>query len=66
MPLTIVEIIKQAEQGLSSPFLCRGDDGDLYFVKGRASFRPADSTLLRRRGAGGLDPRMSTRVAPLG
>lgn len=36
MPLTIVEIIKQAEQGLSSPFLCRGDDGTLYFVKGRA------------------------------
>lgn len=39
MPLTIVEIIKQAEQGLSSPFLCRGDDGELYFVKGRASGR---------------------------
>lgn len=39
MPLTIVEIIKQADQGLSSPFLCRGDDGELYFVKGRASGR---------------------------
>lgn len=39
MPLTIVEIIKQAEQGLSSPFLCRGEDGELYFVKGRASGR---------------------------
>jgi len=39
MRLTIVEIIKQAEQGLSSPFLCRGDDGELYFVKGRASGR---------------------------
>lgn len=39
MPLTIVEIIKQADQGLSSPFLCRGDDGALYFVKGRASGR---------------------------
>lgn len=39
MPLTIVEIIKQADQGLSSPFLCRADDGELYFVKGRASGR---------------------------
>lgn len=39
MPLTIVEIIKQAEQGMSSPFLCRADDGALYFVKGRASGR---------------------------
>lgn len=39
MPLNIVEIIKQADQGLSSPFLCRGDDGELYFVKGRASGR---------------------------
>ncbi|MDP2883127.1 MAG: hypothetical protein Q8N89_16295 [Azonexus sp.] len=37
--LTIVEIIKQADQGLSSPFLCRGNDGALYFVKGRASGR---------------------------
>lgn len=39
MPLTIIEVIKQAEQGLSSPFLCRGDDGELYFVKGKASGR---------------------------
>lgn len=39
MSLTIVEIIKQADQGLSSPFLCRGDDGELYFVKGQASGR---------------------------
>lgn len=39
MSLTIVEIIKQADQGLSSPFLCRGEDGEIYFVKGRASGR---------------------------
>lgn len=39
MTITIVEIIKKAEQGLSSPFLCRGDDDALYFVKGRASGR---------------------------
>lgn len=39
MPLTIVEIICQAEQGRSSPFLCQGDDGHHYFIKGRASGR---------------------------
>lgn len=39
MPLTIVEIIKPADQGLSSPYLCRGDDGEMYFVKGKASGR---------------------------
>ncbi|MDP2832267.1 MAG: hypothetical protein Q8Q28_02990 [Pseudomonadota bacterium] len=39
MPLTIIEIIKPAEQGLSTPFLCRGDDDALYFVKGRNSGR---------------------------
>lgn len=39
MTLTIVEVIKQADQGMSSPFLCRGDDDLLYFVKGRASGR---------------------------
>lgn len=39
MQITIVEVIKQADQGLSSPFICRGDDGKQYFVKGRASGR---------------------------
>ena len=49
MPLTIVEIIKQAEQELSSPFLCRGDDSELYFVTGRATFDPlAASGLVAR------------------
>lgn len=39
MTLTIIEVIKPAEQGLSTPFLCRGEDGELYFVKGRNSGR---------------------------
>lgn len=39
MPLTIIEIIKPAVQGLSTPFLCRGDDDLLYFVKARNSGR---------------------------
>lgn len=39
MRITIIEILRKADQGLSSPFICRGDDGKLYFAKGRASGR---------------------------
>lgn len=34
MSLTIVEVIGRSEQGRTRPFLCRGDDGEVYFVKG--------------------------------
>ena len=33
--IQIKEVIKLAEQGFSRPFLCRGADNDLYYVKGR-------------------------------
>ncbi len=31
--LTVVEIIHEAQQGITKPFLCRCDDGHEYFVK---------------------------------
>jgi len=31
--LTIVEIISEAQQGQTRPFLCRGNDGHEYYVK---------------------------------
>lgn len=34
MPVLIEEIMRPAEQGMSRPYLCRGVDGNLYFVKG--------------------------------
>lgn len=34
-PLTIVEILQRSEQGRTRPFLCRCDDDQLYYVKGR-------------------------------
>jgi len=34
-PLGIVEILGRSEQGRTRPFLCRGEDDRLYFVKGR-------------------------------
>ncbi len=33
----IIEITKQAQQGRSEPYLCRGDNGLNYYVKGRQS-----------------------------
>ncbi len=36
-PLTVVEILERSEQGRTRPFLCRCDDDQLYFVKGRGA-----------------------------
>jgi hypothetical protein len=33
--LEIVEVLRPAEQGRTTPFLCRGEDELLYYVKGR-------------------------------
>lgn len=37
MNVTIVEIFGRAQQGATRPFLCRGDDDVLYYVKGRGA-----------------------------
>lgn len=34
MPVTIQQVRGRAEQGMTSPFLCLGDDGYWYYVKG--------------------------------
>jgi hypothetical protein len=39
MPITIVEIVGRSDQGRTEPFICRGDDGFLYYVKGRSAGR---------------------------
>lgn len=33
--LSIVEVLGRSEQGATKPFLCRGEDGYLYYLKGR-------------------------------
>lgn len=38
-PVEIVEILRPAEQGRSEPYLCRGEDDNHYFVKGRQTDR---------------------------
>ena len=35
--VTIVEVLGRAEQGMTRPFLCRGDDDQLFYVKGRGA-----------------------------
>jgi HipA-like kinase len=39
--IRIVEIITRSEQGITRPFLCRGDNGLQYFVKGHGAGRRA-------------------------
>lgn len=34
MAVTITEIVRRSEQGVTRPFLCRSEDGTSYFVKG--------------------------------
>lgn len=38
-PIEITEIIRPAEQGRSGPYICRGEDNRLYYVKGRNTGR---------------------------
>lgn len=37
--LEIVEIIQRSKQGATQPFVCRGEDDNLYFVKGKSAGR---------------------------
>ena len=37
MGVVIEEIIGRSVQGVTRPFICRGDDGIVYFVKGRGA-----------------------------
>ena len=39
MTLEVVEIMARSEQGFTRPYLCRCDDGEVYFVKGRSANR---------------------------
>ncbi|MBI5792994.1 MAG: hypothetical protein HZA63_16120 [Rhodocyclales bacterium] len=39
MNLTIVEVLGRSTEGRTQPYICRGDDGEVYFVKGRSANR---------------------------
>lgn len=39
MTLTIIEVVERSIQGRTRPYICRADDGEFYYVKGRSATR---------------------------
>lgn len=39
MPIQIEEILRRSDQGVTLPFICRGEDEQIYFVKGHGAGR---------------------------
>jgi hypothetical protein len=39
MTVEIVEVLRRSKQGMTRPFICRGDDDEIYFVKGQDAGR---------------------------
>lgn len=39
MPLTVTEILNRSLEGRTQPYICRCDDGEVYFVKGKSAAR---------------------------
>jgi hypothetical protein len=39
LSVEIIEVIRRSAQGMTQPFICRGDNGRVYFVKGKGAGR---------------------------
>jgi hypothetical protein len=39
--MQIVEVVRRTEQGVTQPYICRAEDGFLYYVKGRGAGFPS-------------------------
>lgn len=37
MPIEIDEVLRRSEQGATEPYICRGENGRVYFVKGKGA-----------------------------
>ncbi|MEX0606193.1 MAG: HipA family kinase [Marinobacter sp.] len=62
MPIVeIVEVLRRSEHGMTRPFICRGDDGEIYFVKGFGAGRDSQ---IKEWVAGNLARGFSIPVAP--
>jgi hypothetical protein len=59
--LSVEEVIKRSEQGVLRPFLCRADDGEMYFVKGRGS---GYQTMIKEIVAGRIGTMFQLPVPP--
>ncbi|PWQ92105.1 HipA family kinase [Leucothrix pacifica] len=61
MTVTIEEVIRRSDQGMTEPFICRGDDKQTYFVKGIATTRRSQ---LSEWIAGNLGLALGLPIAP--
>ena len=61
MSVQIVEVIRRSDQGITRPFICRGDDNETYFVKGRDAGR---RSLICEWIAGHLGVALGLPIAP--
>jgi len=60
-PIEIVEIIRRSEQGMTRPYICRGEDDQIYFVKGLSAGR---RSLFGEWIAGHLGVALGLPIAP--
>lgn len=61
MPLEIVEFLRRSTQGTTEPFVCRGDDNAIYFVKGKVAGRVS---LVKEWICGNLALALDLPIAP--
>lgn len=61
MPIEIDEVLRRSEQGATEPYICRGSDGKLYFVKGKGA---GYDSLVKEWVAGQLARRLGLPVPP--
>ncbi len=61
MTVEILEIIRRSDQGMTKPFICRGNDDEIYFVKGLGAGR---DSLFKEWIAGKLGLAMGLPIAP--
>lgn len=61
MTVQIIEIMRRSDQGMTRPFICRGDDDHTYFVKGRGATRRSQ---ICEWIAGNLALKLNLPIAP--
>lgn len=61
LTVEIVEVLRRSTQGMTEPFICRGEDDAIYFVKGRAAGRPS---LVKEWICGCLAQALNLPIAP--
>lgn len=61
MTVEVVEVLRRSDQGMTKPYICRCDDNETYFVKGRGAGR---QSLIREWIAGNLGAAFGLPLAP--